>query len=103
MMDLQWWITVIAVPLIVAIFTVDGAIHAAAIRSAKSCHLRIDALVDKLTGVERENYQWRESAGRTFATSAQFGVLETRLTGALERMDAKLDRLIDRNYEKDRT
>lgn len=84
MMDLAWWIAVVAVPLVGAVFGIDGIIHAKASASASACHQRIDALSKELS-------DYKVNAAMLFAQVGMLRELKEDIGKTLSRIENKLD------------
>jgi hypothetical protein len=102
-MDLQWWIAVIAVPVlgglvtaIVALWrsqkTGEAETKKAASEGDKALHRRVDDLLEKIG-------EHRHEAAMTYVTKNDFQEdfkrLEARFEGWMERVEQKLDSLLD--------
>lgn len=94
-MDLAWWIAVIGVPLCVGILAYVRSVQSDSKASISKLHERVDA-------AEKDNASYRLQAAQMFATMSSMSALDRRLSDTLQRIDTKLDRLIERNVEKDR-
>jgi predicted TIM-barrel enzyme len=87
-MDLAWWIAVVGVPLVGAIFTVDGIIHAKAAANAGRCHARID-------NVSKELADYKVTAAMLFAQVALVREVKDDLIKVLDRIDQRLGAIED--------
>ncbi|MBX6329376.1 MAG: hypothetical protein IRY89_12460 [Pseudolabrys sp.] len=80
-MDLQWWITVIGVPLVSALFWLRF-------------HDRDD--VDKaLRGLKEELANYKLLVATSFVSVSTMKDLENRIMAHLEKIEHKIDRVID--------
>jgi hypothetical protein len=95
-MDLAWWIGVIGVPLVGAVFGVDLYIH-------KCAQTLIEELHDRIDAASRELYEYKINSASLFATVAAMGELKRELVISLSRIEDKLDRMGERNERNDRS
>lgn len=96
-MDLAWWIAVIGVPLVAAIFGIDFYIHKDANAQNEKKDAEIEALHTRINASNRELYDYKVSSAQLFATSAAMSEMKRDMVAALGRIEDKLDRLAERN------
>lgn len=94
-MDLAWWIAVVGVPLVGAIFGVDFYIH----RNAQAERGR---LALQLEQAKKDFFEYRVNSAQLFATVAALGEVRRELVSSLNRIEDKLDRIVERNDRRDR-
>lgn len=94
-MDLQWWIAVIGVPGVGSIMWLIFKVKNDAEREAKAAERRLQTLSDDL-----HNFKLRTA--ETYATLVYMKDVEHRIMGQLEKIDDKLERVMDRNRMVDR-
>jgi hypothetical protein len=106
-MDLQWWIAVIGVPLVGALFALDFYIHRTAQneleRKIEAKDAEIGALHNRVNSVSKELYDYKVTAAMMFSTSTAVGEVKRELMNALSRIEDKLDRIGERNDRRDHT
>lgn len=93
--DLAWWIAVIGVPLVGAIFGVDFYIH----RNADTERERLAA---ELANVKAAFNDYRVNAASLYATTVAVGEMRRELVAVVTRIEDKLDRIAERNDRRDR-
>lgn len=94
-MDLAWWIAVIGVPLIGAVFAVDFYIH----RNAQSEREKLSAQLEQ---TKADFFRYQISSAQLYATMATVDGVKRELVNQLSRIEDKLDRIGERNDRRDR-
>lgn len=110
-MDLAWWIAVIGVPLVGAIFAVDFYIHRTAatereraiahkdeqireIRTEKDSQIAVlHARVDNVT---KEFSDYKVNSAMLYSTVGAVSEIKREINGSLGRIEDKIDRLVER-------
>lgn len=100
-MDLAWWIAVIGVPLVGAIFAVDYYIHRNQQLQCDKKDAEIAALHERINAVTAAFNDYRVNSAQLFATVTAMGEMKREMVSALTRIEDKLDR-IERNDRRDR-
>ena len=85
--SLSWWITVVELPLIL------GA-YALILKRGRDLDRDLVAIRQELVSAGRELQAYKLEAAQTFASIGYLKDVENRLTGHLETIEKKLDRLI---------
>jgi hypothetical protein len=105
-MDLAWWIGVIGVPLVSALFAADFYIHRNAQterdRAVAEKNREIAELHNRISAVNKEFYDYKVGSAQLFATVAAVGEVKRELMNSLGRIEDKLDRIVERNDRHDR-
>ena len=100
--DLYWWIAVIGVPLVGAIFAVDYYIHRNQQEECDKKDSEITALHDRINAVTAAFNDYRVNSAQLFATVTAMGEMKREMVSALTRIEDKLDRIGERNDRRDR-
>jgi hypothetical protein len=97
-MTLAWWIAVIGMPVVGAIFVLifrhrdaaEKAVEDVRQTGERSCAI-----------LKEEIYNFRLRSAEQFASISYLKDVETRIMANLEKIDKKIDRLTDRNRHVD--
>jgi hypothetical protein len=100
-MDLAWWIAVIGVPLVGAIFGVDLYIHKCAQTLNDQKDKEIQELHARIEAARGELYEYKINSAQQFATVSTMGELRREMVSALNRIEDKLDKIGERNDRRD--
>jgi hypothetical protein len=112
-MDLAWWIGVIGVPLVSALFAIDFYVHrnsqmerekAIAEKDSELAALRIekDTAVEtlhvRINAINKEFNDYKVNSAMLFATVSAVREIKQELVDQLKNINNKLDRLFERHH-----
>lgn len=93
-MDLAWWIAVILVPLVGAIFVVDGVIHSKASAAADTLRSEADTasndLHSRIDAIQKELSDYKVNAAMLFAQVSMMREIKDDIGKVLSRIEDRL-------------